>query len=276
MKGDDRGSLPLAYRDAEFLAGEDARPLRILAEYLGPLAAFRKEGIKETIVFMGSARQGAEGPFARYYEDARRLAALLTEWSATLSGGEGRGDHEGRGDRDGRFLICSGGGGGIMEAANRGALEAGGRSIGLNISLPREQKPNPYITPGLSLPFHYFFMRKLWFAHLARALVFFPGGFGTLDELFEVLTLSQTAKLGRKPIILLYGSAFWDEIVDFQALVRHGMISPEDLSLFRRADDPETALSILKASLPLEPSAASPDFVESLDSTCPDCEDPRD
>lgn len=256
---EDPASPPLAYRNPGFLDGDDARPLRILAEYLGPLAAFRREGVKETIVFMGSARQGPEGPFARYYEDARRLAALLTRWSSSISG------------RDGRFLVCSGGGGGIMEAANRGARDAGGRSIGLNISLPREQKPNPWITPGLSLPFHYFFMRKLWFAHLARALVFFPGGFGTLDELFEVLTLSQTAKIARKPIILLYGSAFWDEIVDFPALVRHGMIAPGDLALFRRADDPEAAFALLKASLPLEPVAGGPDFVESVDATCPDC-----
>jgi uncharacterized protein (TIGR00730 family) len=259
---DGRKALPLAFHDERFLAGEDARPLRILSEYLGPLAAFRKEEVKETIVFMGSARQGQDGPFASYYEDARRLAALLTEWSASISG------------RDGRFVICSGGGGGMMEAANRGAQEAGGRSIGLNISLPREQAPNPYITPGLSLPFHYFFMRKLWFAHLARAVVFFPGGFGTLDELFEILTLSQTGKLARKPIILLYGSAYWDEIVDFEALLRHGMISPEDLTLFRRADDPETALALLKASLPLEPAPAGPDFAESVDSACGDCEDP--
>jgi uncharacterized protein (TIGR00730 family) len=263
-----RDALPLAYRDEAFLAGEDARALRILAEYLGPLSAFRREGIKETIVFMGSARQGPDGPFARYYEDARRLAALVTKWSTSISG------RDGGGDRDGRFVICSGGGGGIMEAANRGAREGGGRSIGLNISLPREQKPNPYITPGLSLPFHYFFMRKLWFAHLARAVVFFPGGFGTLDELFEILTLSQTGKLARKPIILLYGSAYWDEIVDFGALLRHGMVSAEDLDLFRRADDPETALALLKASLPLEPVAKSPDFAESVDSTCAECEDP--
>jgi uncharacterized protein (TIGR00730 family) len=248
----------LPYRDSGFLEGEEARPLRILSEYLGPLESFKREGIKDTIVFFGSARQGPDSPFARYYEDARRLAALVTAWSRSAGG------------KDGRFVVCSGGGGGIMEAANRGAREAGGRTIGLNISLPKEQKPNPYISPGLNLGFHYFFMRKLWFAHLARAMVFFPGGFGTLDEFFEVLTLSQTGKMGRRPAILLYGTEFWKDILDIEALVRHGMISPEDARLFLRTDTPEHALSLLREALPLDESPPGPAFQESVDSTCPD------
>jgi uncharacterized protein (TIGR00730 family) len=160
-------------------------------------------------------------------------------------------------------VICSGGGGGIMEAANRGASEAGGRTIGLNIGLPHEQRPNPYVTRELSFEFRYFFMRKLWFAHLARALVVFPGGFGTLDELAEFLTLVQTRKFDRSITILLYGSNYWKEIINFDALVRHGMISQEDLGLFQYVDDPPTALGILQASLPGESHEAPPDFAGS-------------
>ena len=162
-----------------------------------------------------------------------------------------------------RFTVCSGGGGGIMEAANRGAFEAGGKTIGLNIGLPHEQRPNPYITSELSFEFHYFFMRKLWFAHLARALVVFPGGFGTLDEMAEILTLAQTRKLDRRIRVILYGSGFWKEIVDFDALVRHGMISPEDLELFEWADDPGTALALLKAGLSAAPEGPTPAFAGS-------------
>jgi uncharacterized protein (TIGR00730 family) len=148
-----------------------------------------------------------------------------------------------------RRIVCSGGGPGIMEAANRGARDAGGRTVGFNIGLPHEQKPNPYITPALSFQFHYFFMRKLWFAHTACALVAFPGGFGTLDEMFEILTLQQTAKLDRKITMLLYGSEYWREIVDFEALVRHGTIDRADLDLFTFVDDPATALRALQAEL---------------------------
>jgi uncharacterized protein (TIGR00730 family) len=158
--------------------------------------------------------------WARYYEDARTLARLLTAWTQTLE------------SPFHRFVVCSGGGPGIMEAANRGAREAGGKTIGLNIGLPREQRPNPYITRELSFEFHYFFMRKLWFAHLARALVVFPGGFGTLDELFEILTLAQTRKLDRQVPVVLYGASYWNEIVDFQAMVRHGVIDAADVGLF--------------------------------------------
>ena len=160
-----------------------------------------------------------------------------------------------------------------MEAANRGALEAGGRTMGLNIGLPLEQRPNPYITPELSFEFHYFFMRKLWFAHLAKAAVIFPGGFGTLDELFEILTLGQTGKLDRQIFIILYGSAYWQEILNFPALVRHGMIAPGDLNLFRYADDPATALRLLQEALPIESGEATPAFAKSVTvcSTDPSC-----
>jgi uncharacterized protein (TIGR00730 family) len=227
----------LAYRDSAFLDSADARPLRILAEYLAPLRALREQQVRDTIVFFGSARITPDGPLGRYYDEARELARAITAWSMSIEGGA-----HGR-------IVCSGGGPGIMEAANRGASEAGGRTIGLNIGLPREQRPNPYITPGLSFEFHYFFMRKLWFAHTASALVAFPGGFGTLDEMFEILTLQQTAKLDRKIVMLLYGSDYWREVIDFDALVRHGTISPDDLELFTFVDDPATALRTLQAAL---------------------------
>jgi uncharacterized protein (TIGR00730 family) len=240
----------LAYLNREFLEGDTARPVRILAEYLAPLEAFRREGIKDTIVFFGSARVAPDGPMGRYYEEARTLARLVTTWSKGLPVGSKR------------FVVCSGGGPGIMEAANRGASEAAGLSIGLNIGLPHEQRPNPYITRELSFEFRYFFMRKLWFAYLARALVAFPGGFGTLDELMEVLTLQQTGKLDRRTRILLYGTSYWKEIVNFDALVRHGMISAEDLELFTFADDPGTALGLLQGWL-TPADAAAPDLPSS-------------
>ena len=242
---------PLAYQNQEFLDSDEARPLRILAEYLEPLASFHRENVQDTIVFFGSARLALDGPLGRYYEDARELARLVTTWSRSIS------------SQAQRYVVCSGGGGGIMEAANRGASEAGGRTIGLNIGLPHEQLPNPYVTPELSFEFRYFFMRKLWFAHLARALVVFPGGFGTLDELTELLTLQQTRKLGRPMQILLYGSSYWKEIINFEALVRHGMISRQDLELFEYVDDPATALHLLQAGLGAESSAATPDFANS-------------
>ena len=215
----------------------DARPLRILSEYLEPLSHFRKHKIRDTIVFFGSARLAEDGALARYYREARELARLLTEWSNGLT------------NHTRRFVVSTGGGPGIMEAANRGAMDAGGETIGLNIGLPHEQWPNPYITPDLSFDFHYFFMRKFWFAYLAKALVVFPGGFGTLDELSEILTLAQTEKLQKKIVIVLYGSAFWNEILNFDALVRHGMIAPEDLELFQFADNPETAFGLLRDGL---------------------------
>src|SRR6185369_4331994 len=219
----------LAYRDHAFLDSDAARPLRILAEYLQPLHAFERERVHDTIVFFGSARMRADGPLGHYYDDARELARLVTEWSLGLPA------------TCARFVVCSGGGGGIMEAANRGAREAGGRTIGLNIGLPTAQRPNPYVPDELCFEFHYFFMRKLWFSHLARALVVFPGGFGTLDELWEVLTLTQTRKLDRAIPIVLYGSSYWNEIINFEALLRHGVIDRGDLGLFSFADDPHEA-----------------------------------
>ena len=242
---------PVAYKDQKFLDSEEARPIRILAEYLEPLRIFCREQVHETIVFFGSARLTPDGPLGRYYQDARELARLITGWSKGLR------------SHAHRYVVCSGGGPGIMEAANRGASEAGGRTIGLNIGLPHEQRPNRYITRGLSFEFHYFFMRKLWFAHLARALVVFPGGFGTLDEMAEILTLQQTQKLDRSITVLLYGSQYWKEIINFDALVRHGMISPEDLKLFSYADDPATALGLLQKGLKKHPEEAPPAFAHS-------------
>src|SRR5512141_849935 len=215
---------PVAYKDEDFLDSDDARPLRILAEYLGPMHAFLREHIQDTIVFFGSARIAENGPLGRYYAEARELARLVTAWSQSLP------------CTTCRYVVCSGGGPGIMEAANRGAADAGGRTVGLNIGLPHEQRPNPYISSGLGFEFHYFFMRKLWFSHLARALVVFPGGFGTLDEIFEILTLAQTGKLERELPILLYGTAYWKEVLNLDALVRHGVIAAGDLELFEFAD----------------------------------------
>jgi uncharacterized protein (TIGR00730 family) len=228
---------PVAYQNETFLKSPDARILRILSEYLEPLTHFRRENIRDTVVFFGSARVTEEGETGRYYRDARALARIVTEWSQQFA-------------TDGyRLVVCSGGGPGIMEAANRGAAEAGGKTIGLNIGLPFEQFPNPYISPELSFDFHYFFMRKFWFSYLAKALVVFPGGFGTMDEMMEMLTLAQTQKLTQKILIVLYGSEYWKEIVNFGALVRHGMIDQSDLELFQYADDPETAFALLRDGL---------------------------
>jgi hypothetical protein len=277
----------LAYENPEFVNSPDGRLIRILAEYTEPLARFRRERIQDTIVFFGSARfhsrseadralelldntgstqpappeeQPASIPsiqdgsasdlqrrravaaveMARYYEDARRLAGMMTRWAATVpSNPPGR--H--------RFVVTSGGGPGIMEAANRGAYEAGGKSIGLNIRLPFEQHPNPYITPELNFEFHYFFMRKLWFAYLAKALVVFPGGFGTLDEMFELLTLAQTHKLAKKMTVVIYGGDYWKRVLNLHALVDCGAISPKDVDLFQFAETPEQAFAMLRDGL---------------------------
>lgn len=234
---------PLAYREEAFLQSPDSRPLRILSEYLWPLSHFQDERIQDTVVFFGSARIREQGPLSRYYGEARELARLVTLWAESLRA------EEKEGERTHRFVVCTGGGPGIMEAANQGAHDAGGKTIGLNIGLPFEQRPNPFITPELSFEFHYFFMRKFWFAYLAKALVVFPGGFGTLDELSELLTLAQTKKLENKILIVLYGSSFWNEILNFPALVKHGVISESDLQLFQFADSPEAALDILKTEL---------------------------
>lgn len=242
---------PLAYKNEPFLDSDDARPLRILAEYLQPLYGFQREKICGTVVFFGSARLAADGPLARYYDAARELARLVTLWSKELS------------EEVCHCVVCTGGGGGIMEAANRGAMDARGKSIGLNIGLPHEQRPNAFISPGLSFEFHYFFMRKLWFAHLARALVVFPGGFGTLDELTEMLTLMQTEKIERRIPILLYGTSYWSEVIDFEALVRHGMIDRADLALFRFVDDPASALELMKAGMSMPMGTKIPSIARS-------------
>jgi uncharacterized protein (TIGR00730 family) len=240
---------PLAYRDPNFMDSDEGRPIRIVAEYLAPMKTFCEQGVSATVVFFGSARVRPGPGLGRYYEEATELARLVTEWSEASKQ---------------RLVVCSGGGPGIMEAANRGAALAGGRSIGLNIGLPHEQHPNPYITPALSFEFHYFFMRKLWFAHLARALIAFPGGFGTFDELFEVLTLAQTHKLDRSIPVFLYGSQYWKEVINFEALVRHGTIAAEDLNLFEFVDSPAAALERLKMRICLEDMPQSkPDFARS-------------
>ena len=228
---------PVAYRNEQFLDSPDARAVRILSEYLEPYSHFRREKLRDTVVFFGSSRGEEEGLLGNYYREARELARRVTEWSNQLP------------DDARRFVVCSGGGPGLMEAANRGALDANGKSVGLNIGLPFEQLPNPYITPELSFQFHYFFMRKFWFAYLAKAMVFFPGGFGTMDELMEVLTLVQTQKINKRIIILLYGSAFWKEVLHLEAMLRYGTISPADLELIQYADDVDTALRLLQEGL---------------------------
>jgi len=257
---------PLAYLNPDFLESPDGRIMRILSEYAEPLARFRRERIADTVVFFGSARfagnetsqqkldiaekaSPASGQpdalkhaqtgvrMSRFYEEARQLARMLTEWTITLPG------------KRSRFVVTSGGGPGIMEAANRGAREAGGKTIGLNIRLPFEQMPNPYITPELNFEFHYFFMRKYWFAYLSKALVVFPGGFGTLDELFEILTLAQTQKLAKKILVIVYGKEYWKQILNLEALVEAGAIAREDLDLFSYADTPAEAFQLLKEGL---------------------------
>jgi uncharacterized protein (TIGR00730 family) len=234
---------PLAYENPEFLDSPDGRLFRILAEYQEPLVRFRRERIADTVVFFGSARfraldeGNASAETTRYYEDARRLAHLVAEWAKTLPGPRHR------------FVVTSGGGPGIMEAANRGAHEAGAKTIGLNIKLPFEQMPNRYITPELNFEFRYFFMRKYWFAYLAKALVVFPGGFGTLDEMFELLTLAQTDKLANKIVVLIYGSSYWKSVLNLDLLAEKGAIAVKDLELFEFVDTPEEAFAILQKRL---------------------------
>ena len=275
-------NAPLAYENPDFLDSPDARILRIMAEYQEPLSRFRRERIQDTIVFFGSARfraldvaaanfellantgsterapeqpasldevehgrasgarlrlAGAAIEMAAYYEDARELANMLATWAKSLPGPRHR------------FVITSGGGPGIMEAANRGAYEAGAKTIGLNIKLPFEQMPNPYITPSLNFDFHYFFMRKYWLVYLAKALVIFPGGFGTLDEMFEILTLAQTHKLAKKITVVIYGTPYWKSVMNLDVLAEKGAIAPADLALFHYADTPQQAFDILKEDL---------------------------
>jgi len=272
----------LAYHNAKFLESVDGRSLRILAEFLEPQARLRRHGILNTVVFFGSARilprdvairnlhelerkrkmnrealpleelKAARRAVAmsHYYDEARELARLLTGWSLSLRNGP-------------YFLVvCSGGGPGIMEAANRGAAEAGGKSIGLNIQLPKEQSPNPYITPGLSFMFRYFFMRKLWFAQPTQALIVFPGGFCTMDELWEFLTLTQTGKMKNRATIMLYGEKYWRQVINFDLMVRSGTIERGDLKMLNFANTPAKAFQILKerlsAELALRPAIRQP------------------
>src|SRR2546422_4300522 len=260
---------PLAYLNAEFLESNEARPIRILSEYLEPLRRFKDQKIQDTVVFFGSARvdsreraeralqtlraRGVRNAdehyqrelkksrkaleWARYYEEARELARLLASWTLSLQ------------SENHRFVVTSGGGPGIMEAANRGAREGGGKTIGLNIRLPFEQGANPYVTDGLQFEFHYFFMRKFWFAYLAKALVIFPGGFGTMDELFEILTLVQTDKLSKKIAVTLYGRDYWDQVLDFKPISQGGAIAEKDQDLFDDADAPTKTFEFLRDHL---------------------------
>jgi len=249
-----------AYKNEAFLDSQSARSLRILAEYLEPESRFEELRIRDTVVVFGSSRilsreeaakRLAEAErtgvdltrarkqleISRYYEETRELCSRLTTWSKGLSG------------TDRRFVICSGGGPGIMEAANRGASEARGENIGLNISIPQEQNENPYITHRLAFEFHYFFMRKYWFAYLAKAFVIMPGGFGTLDEFMEILTLIQTHRIRKKCALVLYGSSYWDKVLQFEPFVEFGTISPEDLALFHRSDSVDEAFNYLTSWL---------------------------
>ena len=264
---------PKAYHNKEFLNSPFARPIRLLTEYIEPFARLKNFDVRDTLVFFGSARvvsiekatenfnivkkefnlakragnitnkikeklYSAEQDLqmSRYYDDTVELAYLLTKWSKKLKKGN-------------KFVVCSGGGPGIMEAANRGAHKAKGLSIGFNISLPFEQNPNKFITPDLNFEFHYFFMRKFWFAYLAKALIVMPGGYGTLDELMEILTLVQTNKLRKKMTIVIYGKEFWDKLINFDVLVEKNMISKADLKLFQFCDSPHEAFEYLKKEL---------------------------
>lgn len=276
------------YRDPVFMDSLPARPVRIITEYIDPLERLRREKVGDTIVMFGSARihsrelalaqlsrlrkrKGSNSTpehraavsdakaaldMSRYYEEARELSRKITTWAMTL------------GDRPRRFVICSGGGPGIMEAANRGAADAGGKSIGLSIELPHEQRPNDYISPELSLMFHYFFMRKLWFAQLAKALIVFPGGFGTMDELWEMLTLMQTGKLHRRNLILIYGRKYWDRVLDWKHMLRCGTISRRDYALLEFADTVDEAFRRVRHGVDkyhLEPDTLLKSAAEQID-----------
>jgi uncharacterized protein (TIGR00730 family) len=261
------------HENSAFMRSTPARPIRILAEYLHPLAQLKKEGVGDTIVMFGSARieshetaaarythlKGAKTrrmsklklkhhhaalreaksavEMSRYYEEARQLSHRLTTWALSL------------GPRPRRFVVCSGGGPGIMEAANRGAYDAGGKSIGLSIELPHEQFANPYISPELSFNFHYFFMRKLWFAQIAKALIVFPGGFGTMDELWEMMTLSQTGKMPKHTLILIYGRKYWNDILNLKAMVRWGTINQDEFDQLQFADNVDEAFEVIRSGL---------------------------
>lgn len=224
-----------AYRNPRFMHSSEARALRILAEYLEPKNRLDAEEVKDTIVFFGSARIGKDSV---WYEAARSLAYRLTLWSKGLDAGMQR-----------RFIVCTGGGPGIMEAANLGASEARGRNVGLTISLPHEEGANEHVTRELSFHFHYFFMRKFWLVYMAKAMIVFPGGYGTLDELFEVLTLVQTKRMTKRMPIVLFGTEYWKEVINFDALVRHGTINASDVDLVHRTDSVDEAYNWLTQQL---------------------------
>lgn len=230
-----------AYKNLDFLNSEEARTIRILSEYIEPLARLSKHKVNSTVLFLGSSKANpdeTDSVLSKYYWEAEQLAFLLAKWAIKLK------------PKGKNFVICTGGGPGLMEAANRGAARAGGKSIGMNISIPEEQTPNAYISSELAFVFHYFFMRKFWLVNRAKAIVGLPGGFGTLDELFEVLTLVQTGKIHKDQlIILLYGKEYWDEVIDFDALLRHKSIGPDDIHLFATCSSPEEAFSFLKKNL---------------------------
>ena len=259
-KSDERRRPVEAYLNEGFLNSAGARALRILSEYLEPQGRFERYQVDDTIVFMGSARivsreqaqrelkaaERGDGDLERarsrldlsqYYEDARELAARFTDWSKGLD------------ESQRRFVVCTGGGPGIMEAANRGASEARGMNVGLTISIPVEEFDNPYVTRELGFHFHYFFMRKFWFAYLAKAVIVFPGGFGTIDELFEILTLLQTRKIRKHLPVVLFGTRYWSQVIDFHALIRHGMIDAGDVALFHQTDSVDDAFQFITQRL---------------------------
>ena len=270
MSESDKRIAPLPYLNAEFLKSQEARLIRILSEYIEPATRLRRHRVRDTIVFFGSARSmspetasaalesvreetkraGERRPelqerleraeqavrLARYYNDAMELARRVTEWSKNLT------SHH-------HFIVCSGGSRGMMEAANRGASMARGQTIGLNIELPMEQEVNQYVSRELVFNFHYFFMRKFWFVYPAKALVVFPGGFGTMDEVFEVLTLIQTKKPSKNMPVVLFGSEFWDEIINFEALARWGVVNAKDLEIFHKTDSVDDAFEYLTGKL---------------------------
>ena len=243
MQDNKRNSPPKAFEDSRFMLSREARPLRILSEYIEPKKRFEEHNIIHTVIFFGSARLREDGnrrwTNSRYYSAAKEFAHRLSLLSDDLEKEIGE-----------KFYICTGGGPGIMEAANRGAAEGGNPTIGLNIELPFEQHPNPYITEALNFDFHYFFMRKLWFLYYAKAIIAFPGGYGTLDELFETLTLVQTKKLEKQNLpIMLYDKDFWFDLINFPMLVDHGLINQEDVDMIHFFSNPDEGVEYLRPRL---------------------------
>lgn len=229
-----------AYENLQFLHSPEARTIRILSEYMEPLSRLRKNKVNNTVLFFGSSQVNPDdknSPLIKYYWEAEELAYQLARWAIQLK------------PKGKNFVVCTGGGPGLMEAANRGASRAGGKSMGMNISLPHEQKPNPYISPELSFVFHYFFMRKFWLAYKAKAIIAFPGGFGTLDEVMEILTLRQTHKFQEPVKIILYGKEYWEKVLNFNSLLKYGCIDEQDKNLFHYCSNPQETFSLLKKNL---------------------------